>query len=531
MIDNIKARDWDVVVIGTGIGGGTIGRALAEKGLSVLFVERGHAGYRREQTPLDLEMADPVARALRGLWPDKVAAHVGGRAFEFFAPLGAGLGGSSAFYAATLERPERHDLDHSTARPHPTGGWPVSYAQMAPYFSRAEALYHVSGTPDPLSDAPATLAPPPPMQAGDRALMARLEANGLHPYQLHAAIRHLPGCGECLGRKCPRACKMDGRSAGVEPALATGNAALLCEAEVVAIRAGTEAVSHLEVRHGGTLHQLRARAYVLAGGALSSPRLLLASNGEAWPDGLGNRAGLVGRGLMFHLNEMLAIWPRGAAASPGPSKALSFRDLYWRGGQRFGTVQAMGIDIGEGEALHYLRLMIARSPWLSRLPGAGQLARLPAALAARLLGSAKVFVGIVEDLPCDRNRVLLDPARPDRLTFTYDFPPELLARRRAFRRAMRRAFRGQARLFLAHEPELNFGHPCGTLRMGHEAASGVVDGDCRLHGLANLWVADASIFPTSMGVNPSLTIAANALRVADRLADDLAERSGNGQDT
>ncbi len=520
MIDALKARNWDVIVIGTGIGGGTIGRALAEKGLSVLFLEQGPAGYRREETALDLAMADPVARHLRGFWPTPVSARIGGRALEFFAPLGAGPGGSSVFYAATLERPEPHDLDHSAARPHPTGGWPVSYAEMAPYLARAEALYHVCGEPDPLSKDPGALLPPPPLEAADRALMERLRANGLHPYRLHAAIRHLPGCGECLGRKCPRACKMDARSAGIEPALATGRAALLCEAEVVAIRGG-DRVTHVELRHGGALHRLSARAHVLAGGALASPRLLLASASEAWPEGLGNASGLVGRGLMFHLNEMLAVWPRGGARSPGPSKAISFRDLYWRDGRRFGTVQAMGIDVGEGEALHYLRLAIARSPWLSRLPGARQLARIPAALVVRLLGSAKVFVGIIEDLPMDENRVTLDPARPDRLSFTYDFPPELLARRRAFRRAMKRAFAGLPRAFLGHAPEPNTGHPCGTLRMGQDAARSVTDADCRLWGVENLWVADASVFPSSMGVNPSLTIAANALRVADRIAERM----------
>ncbi len=522
MIDALKARNWDVIVIGTGIGGGTIGRALAEKGLQVLFLEQGRAGYRAEETRLDLDMGDPVARSLRGFWPMPVAARIGGREVEFFAPLGAGPGGSSVFYAATLERPEPHDLDHSDARPHPTGGWPVSYAQMAPWLARAEALYHVRGGADPLSLDPGTLPPGPPLTEADRAMMERLKANGLHPYQLHAAIRHLPGCGECLGRKCPRACKMDARSAGVEPALATGNAALLCEAEVVAIRAG-DRVSHLEVRHAGALHEFRARSYVLAGGALASPRLLLASASEKWPEGLGNANGLVGRGLMFHLNEMLAVWPRGAAQSPGPSKALSFRDLYWQDGRRYGTVQAMGIDVGEGEALHYLRLMIARSPWLSRLPGAGQLARLPAAMAARLMGSAKVFVGIIEDLPMDDNRVTLDPADPSRIRFTYDFPDELLMRRRAFRRAMRRAFAGQFRLFLGQAPEPNFGHPSGTLRMGNDPSTSVLDAECRLRGVANLWVADASIFPSSMGVNPSLTIAANALRVADRLAERISD--------
>ncbi len=526
MIDAIKTEVWDVIVIGTGIGGGTIGRALAEKGLRVLFLEQGRAGYRREETTLDMEMGDPVARALRGFWPTPVSARIAGRELEFFAPLGAGLGGSSAFYAATLERPEPHDLDHSQTRPHPTGGWPISYETFAPYLTRAEAMYHVNGAPDPLSNHAVALPPGPPMRPADLAMQARLAANGMHPYQLHAAIRHLPECGECLGRKCPRACKMDGRSAGVEPALATGNATLLCEAEVVAI-AGRSEVSHLRVRHGGALHDLRARAYVLAGGALASPRLLLASHSETWPGGLGNSNGLVGRGLMFHLNEMLAVWPRGAARSPGPSKALSFRDLYWQDGQRFGTVQAMGIDVGEGEALHYLRLRINRSPWLSRLPGAGQFARIPAAAAARLMGSAKVFVGIIEDLPHKDNRVELDPTDPTRLRFTYDFPPELLVRRRAFRRAMRQAFRGHFRLFLGHEPEPNYGHPSGTLAMGHDPRTSVVDASCRLHETDNLWVADASVFPTSMGVNPSLTIAANALRVADR----LAERIAHAQDT
>lgn len=521
MISEVKAQGWDVIVIGTGIGGGTIGRALAEKGLKVLFVEQGPAGHRTEQTPLDLEMGDPVARALRGFWPDPVAARVGGRDLSFFAPLGAGLGGSSSFYAATLERPEPHDFDHEPTRPHPTGGWPVSYAQMQPFYDRAEAMYHVGGQLDPLSDIPApNLGTGPEISPGDMALMQALRANGLNPYQLHAAIRHLPGCLACLGHKCPRACKMDGRSAGVEPALATGNAALLDRAEVTAIR-GVDAVSHIEIMRDGEAHVLTARSYVLAGGALGSARLLLASSSETWPDGFANNSGQVGRNLMFHLNEMLAVWPGRAARFEGPSKAVSFRDLYFHAGQRFGTVQAMGIDASYGEILHYLRLMIARSPALSRLPMAREFARLPAALAARLFGSAKVFVGLIEDLPYAHNRVTLNPNDVRQISFTYDFAPELLARRRAFRRAMRHAFRGQWRMFLGQQPEPNFGHPSGTLRMGDDPATSVVDATCRAHGLANFHVADAGVFPTSLGVNPSLTIAACALHVAEHVTEGM----------
>ena len=393
-VTSLTARAWDVIVIGTGMGGGTLGRALAERGLSVLFVEKGPAGYRAEETPLDAGITDPVARQLRGFWPGQVAATVDGVESRFFAPLGSGLGGSSVFYAATLERPEPHDLDELRGKPHPTGGWPVSHAQMEPWLARAEAMFGVNGEPDPLTGAGAySLTPPPPLEAGEIAMMDRMRARGLHPYRLHAALRHVEGCRACLGFKCPLPCKMDGRSAGVEPALATGHAALLDHCEVTRICGGDGAVSHLEMRHGGRIFTVKARAYVLAAGALASPRLLLASASAAWPQGCANESGMVGRNLMFHLNEMFAIWPRrGAPALNGPTKAIGFRDLYHAEGNRFGMVQAMGVAAREGEILHYLRVMLARSR-LRRLPGLAQLARLPAALAARMLGEAQIFVG------------------------------------------------------------------------------------------------------------------------------------------
>ena len=514
MIADIVARHWDVIVIGTGMGGGTIGRALAEKGLSVLFVEKGPAGYRAEETALNPAMADPVARALRGFWPDPVRAQIDGKAREFFAPLGSGLGGSSVFYAATLERPEPHDLDQSDARPHPTGGWPVSHAAMRPWYERAEAMYHVCGEDDPLSDVPSDLRAPPPLSATDAAIMAGLRRGGLHPYRLHAALRHLEGCRECLGFKCPRPCKMDGRSAGVEPALATGRAALLDRCEVTAIQCSAGHVSQIVALRDGVPLTLRGDRIVLAAGAYGSPRLMLASASAEWPDGLANASGLVGRNLMFHLNEMFAIWPKGAQ-SVGPSKSIGLRDFYHRNGLRFGMVQAMGISAGYGEITHYLQQWLLQTGW-HRLSG---LSRIPAAIAAKMLGRAQVFVGLLEDMPYPGNRVVLDPAAPGAIRFEYRLHPELLTRRRAFRTLIRRGFRGQRPLFLTYRPELNFGHPCGTLRFGTDPATSVLDPDCRAHGIDNLYVVDASFFPTSMGVNPSLTIAANALRVAARMTE------------
>ncbi|MCP4825249.1 MAG: GMC family oxidoreductase [Shimia sp.] len=514
-----STKNWDVIVIGTGMGGGTIGRCLAEQGLSVLFVERGPTGVRAEEQKLNPNIWDREARLVRGYWPEPLKATVNGVTTTFNAPLGAGVGGSSVFYAATLERPAPHDLDDSTTRPHPTGGWPVSYVEMAPYFDRAEALYHVRGTPDPLQPD-GNLFTPTVMSAADQGLMTAMQEVGLNPYQGHIAVRDKDGFEQHLGRKCPNDCKMDGRSAGVEPALETGNAVLLDLTEVQEILSKDGAVTGLKVTRKSTEARLSARCYVLAAGALHSPRLLMAS------DNLGNQNGLVGRNLMFHLNEMFALWPPKGKHSAGASKSLAFRDLYHQDGQRFGLVQALGVEARYGEIVHYLNMAFDRSP-LRRLRWLRQFTRLPAAAAVKLFGSAKIFVGILEDLPYAENRVFHDPGDPRRLAITYDMAPELLSRRKAFRKALKQRLKGIRMAFTGAGPELNFGHPCGTLRFGDDPKTSVLDRNCKVHGMENLWVADASFMPTSMGVNPSLTIAANALRVGEVVAADLKE-SQNG---
>jgi choline dehydrogenase-like flavoprotein len=505
---DLLQKDWDAVIIGTGMGGGTLGRVLAEGGLKVLFIEKGPTGHRSERQALHSDIFTPDARALRGFWPTPLRAKIDGRDSEFFAPLGAGIGGSSAFYAATLERPERHDMDD-----HPHAQWPVSYDEMAPWYDKAEALFHVCGAADPLSsETQADLKTPPALDASDAALMEEMKTCGLHPYRLHSAIQYVAGCHDCLGKKCPKTCKMDGRSAGVEPALATGNAGLLTNAEVTSLEARDREISAIHIRYDGTIHRLAAKRVILAAGALGSAHLMLASD----PKGLANSSGLVGRNLMFHLNEMFALWPKAKISGSEASKTISLRDLYHQTGQRFGTIQSMGIGAGYGEILHYLRLMLSRSP-LRKLPLSNDLARIPAAFAVKMLGNAKVFVGLLEDYGYPENRVTYDPENSDHLHIEYTIAPELKSRRKAFRKAIRQAFRRHRKLFLSMQPELNFGHPCGTLRFGGDPKTSVLDRTCKTHDLDNLWVVDSSFMPSSFGVNPSLTIAANALRVGDHL--------------
>lgn len=505
---DLLRQDWDFVIIGTGMGGGTIGRVLAEGGMRVLFLEKGPSGHRSERQALHSDVFTPEARKLRGFWPTPLHSTVDNCAASFFAPLGAGVGGSSAFYAATLERPERHDIDN-----HPQAKWPVSFDEMTPWYAQAEQMYHVCGAPDPLSPEPQTpLRPAPDLDASDAALMQDMTAAGLHPYRLHSAIRYLEGCHSCLGSKCPNPCKMDGRSAGVEPALASGNAQLLDCAEVTELHCDGDTITSLTIAHNGALHRLTPKRVILAGGALGSAHLLLGSGAQ----GLANSSGLVGRHLMFHLNEMFALWPKSKLHSDAASKTISLRDLYHQKGTRFGTVQSMGIGAGYGEILHYLRLVLARSAF-AKLPFAHDLARIPAAFAVKMLGNAKVFVGLLEDFGYPENRVVFNAEKPDELHIEYTLAPELKKRRKAFRRAIRRAFRRHRKLFLSMQPELNFGHPCGTLRFGDDPKTSVLDRNCKAHDLRNLWVVDSSFMPTSFGVNPSLTIAANALRVGDHL--------------
>lgn len=513
-------RRWDVIVIGAGMGGGMAGRRLAEHGLSVLFVEKGPIGYPSEAQFLKDEPEDHRSRQKLGYWPAKIEAHVdGGPPARFFAPLGCGVGGTSVFYAAALERPERHDLESVTGLAHPTGGWPVGFDAFLPYLIEAEDLLSVRGEADPLSDLPGPRLPAPALTPQEAKMFDDLRRSGLHPYRAHEAIRRVRGCDECLGRKCPWNCKMDGRSAGVEPALETGRVHLLADCSVEELIESGGSIAQLRVRVGGSEYRLSADIVVLAAGALHSPRLLLGSTG-VHPEGCGNSSGWVGRGLMFHLNELVALWPRRGSASPGATRSLSFRDLYTVKGQRLGLVQSMGVKVDAGLIAAYLKGALKGSA-LGRLPGIGPMATVTSVLAAKVLGNATVLVGLMEDLPYFENRVTVHPTEPDCPVIEYRLSWELRRRRSLFRREMRARLGRVRTMPLGLGPTLNFGHPSGTLRFGSDAATSVLDADCRAHDLDNLFVADASFMPTSMGVNPSLMIAANALRVADVVAARL----------
>jgi choline dehydrogenase-like flavoprotein len=217
---------------------------------------------------------------------------------------------------------------------------------------------------------------------------------------------------------------------------------------------------------------------------------------------------------MFHLSEMVALWPRRGQVAAGATRTVAFRDLYAHEGRRLGLVQSMGVAADAGQIAAYLKERIAQTG-LRRVPGIRRLATLVARLGGIVFGKATVFVGVLEDLPYYENRVLRHPDDPDVPMIDYRMNPELLERRAVFRRVIRNRLGRWRTLLLGFGPALNYGHSCGTLRFGSDPKTSVLDANCKAHDLDNLYVADGSFLPTSMGVNPSLTIAANALRVAD----------------
>ena len=520
MISEITEKHWDAIVVGTGMGGGTLGRRLAESGMSVLFVEKGPAGKRAESQSLDPEIGEEIARRVRGFWPTTMSAVVDDETLEFFGPVGAGVGGTSVFYAAALERLERHDLESTEDMRHPTGGWPIGYEAFVPYYQQAEAMYQVCGTPDPLNPMDCqSLLKPPKLSAVDASMMQGFARQGLHPYRMHVGIRYIPGCTECIGHKCPRDCKMDARSAGIEPALATGRAEVLDHCEVRTLHGSSDRISYVEaVRHGEVL-KLTGGVVVLAAGGYSSPRILLASASERWPNGCANESGVVGRNLMFHANEFIAIWPERNGPFERPLKTISLRDLYSIDAQRYGSLQSMGLSASYGNIVQFLNERFDRS-MLRNLTFLREFLRIPALVATGIFGKAKLFAALLEDLPYSENRILYDRHEPSKIAFTYTVSDELKARHRAFRKALKSALRPMRSYFLNTDLDLNFGHPCGTVRFGDNQATSALDQGCRAHALKNLYVVDSSFMPTSGGVNPSLTIAANALRVADLLVDN-----------
>ncbi|KUH94603.1 GMC family oxidoreductase [Mycobacterium sp. IS-1556] len=523
---------WDVIVVGAGMGGGMLGYSLARSGRRVLFVEKGRStlpgapGSIRSTFP---EIADPLAGGSAERYLDTLARagrstdeieDISGRFTRRFVPvIGSGTGGSSAIYAMVAERffardftPRQNfrNLGDSTV----PDAWPVTYDEMRPWYAAAEKLLGVRGEPDPLRPEAAEVGLPaaPPFSADNQPLVDHLKGRGLHPYHLPMACEYTEDCPTCVGYLCDRPCKNDAARNCLLPATTEYGANLLTECRVVRLDADGPQVRQVICEHRSGMLALKAKVVVLAAGALVTPMLLLDSRSGDWPRGLANGSDWVGRNMMRHLVDLFEVFQPDRKIT-AQNKEIGLNDFYFWEGEKYGNLQSLS--------------SVPPMEYFTNHPGWPlKLARLlsPAArpLYERFINGGLVLAGMLEDLPYLDNRVLpsersISDGR-QRLRIQYRLHPSEIERRAVFLRQLKEVLQPFRKIAVsAAKPNYNLGHVCGTCRFGTDPKTSVLDPQNRAHEVENLYVVDASFFPSSAGLSPSLTIAANALRVAEHV--------------
>ncbi|MGA8146829.1 MAG: GMC family oxidoreductase [Gallionellaceae bacterium] len=540
---DIAKQQWDIIVIGTGIGGATLGYSLARAGQRVLFCEKGKSHLNGVQslrgayaenffpriTPSQREYGDSLLRA--GRYCDRIEDQSLGQTRTFIPFIGSGTGGSSALYGMAMERffpsdfqPRRNYPDaRETTLPEE---WPISYASLAPYYEAAEELYRVHGTADPLreSEGHNHIKVPPPLTPLGSELFDFFERKGLHPYRLPMACEYVLGCECCQGYLCGKKCKNDASRICLEPAITNYGAQLLDECEVLRLDATRTEITGVVCAWQGGEFTLHGKEVILAAGALESPRILLRSTSERWPLGLANGSGLVGRNLMRHYIDLYLITPQSRGELDNRQKEFAFNDFYQVDGRKLGSVQSFGRLPPAAALAESMEDDIRRGtlPWMASLFKLAKPAIKP--FLNRLVNRSMVLATTIEDIPYADNAVTPLPAdsraSDGRLAINYRIHPRDKERIEVFRGLMKDILKPYRYIFVKQaENNERIAHACGTCRFGQDPRDSVLDMYNRAHGLSNLYIVDSSFFPSSGGTNPSLTIAANALRVAAQICD------------
>ena len=522
-----EGRIWDVVVIGTGAGGATAGLALAQRGKSVLFLERGKALDRdpsvRRGQPFAWDGGTDSALN-HGWWPEPLTRRYGPHHVAGNQPIGSGTGGSTSVFGMVMDRLRPEDFTPRRFFPAASESsvpeaWPIGYDELAPFYEQAEQLFRVRGTVDPLGPPRSGLLPPPEPTPRETAVAAALSACGLHPYRIPYAQDRVVGCQGCAAMLCPRECRNDAARICLRPAMQQHGAHLLSECRVLRLEEHGRAITSAECDWQGQRLAIRGRVFVLAANAFMTPDLLLRSANERFPDGLGNSSGLVGRNLMLHASDFLLVQMTRDARGHVPvmNHGLSLNDFYSHKGDKLGNVHMHPVPVTRDMTLAFMRMHMKRlnrvpAPFLSAAASAG----------ATLYRSSLVFSTVLEDLPYACNRVIARKDGKPGVVYDYRHPHEL--RERSWKLYL--GFKAAVAARFSVKPLrpvglLNVSHVCGTCRFGDDPEISVLNRDNRAHDLDNLYVLDASFFPSSGGINPSLTIAANALRVGQTIATRL----------
>ena len=499
------AKSYDVVIVGGGVGGGLVARNLAENGVSVLLLERGGVLPREDDNWSVQAVFNDKKYTAHDTWYDKDAKPFRPAIYYY-------VGGSSKFYGASMVRLRERDFGELAHEGGVSPAWPVSYAEMSPYYDRAEQIFGVRGIEGTDPTDPPRAMPFPWAPIGDEPVIAhvaaRLKAQGLHPAPLPQSIFRPPQggcvrCGTCDGFPCKVDSKGDAEICGVRPAVATGRVELVTHALArrLSLSPDGKRVEHVEYERDGVVERASGALFVVACSAVNSAALLLRSASAAAPNGAANSSGVVGRHYMAHNNTALMA----VSLKLNPTvfqKTISVNDFY------FGDPE-FPHPMGNAQLLGKLRagMLTASNPLV------------PQWVSTRLSDRSVDWWVMSEDLPDPQNRVTVDG---DRITLAYT-PNNRPAHFKLVDRVSRMMRRAGFPLILTKTVgTLSTSHQCGTVRFGADPATAALDPYCRAFDQANLFVVDSSFFPSSSAMNPALTIAAQALRASDHmLATDL----------
>ena len=579
-----------VIVVGSGAGGSVAAWALAEAGHEVLVLEKGRnllpgLGSRngiREvpfandevKTARFFENQDPLLEPRSARTQHEAATGLDRSFVGDVNDLPTTVGGGTVHWDAKTPRFWSHDFD-GRSRYGPVPGanvadWPVRYHDVEPYYDEIERCLGVQGDVERMPARtlrmaprrhPFVMPPNPPMLGGLR-LAAGASARGYHAYPFPMAVnsRTFDGrprcnsCGFCSGYGCPILARGGAAVSFLHPALLAG-ARLRSRCFVYRVdleRRGEHAAGVSFVDENGRHGRARADAVVLAASPIETARLLMLSATGAHPEGVGNRSGQLGRNLMFHLFTIaIGLFHDDVHSWRGPSTTFTIDDFV---GPVTGTpARSSGLpyfkggicEVGGGTHLLEEAHLYTAVP--GRWGGELKAAMRTSALRQHLAGLSMVG----EDLPQEANRVDLDPHLRD----VYGFPiPRITYSAHPFELAASHYFGPQLASICASAPNVaasgwlpvgaladqtgGFGslyagpastaHIMGTARMGDDPGRSVVDGWGRVHEVDNLYVADGSVFVSSGGFNPTLTVMALALRTARHLAG-REESDGTGR--